>query len=244
MYDYCDVVVDVWGDFAMFTESFAKVERETYKVPTPSACRGILNAIYSKPEEFYYEITKIEVMKPFGEVLSIKKNEVKYTADRSKISSPNYFIDTSDNTQRMSSYLRDVYYRIHARLVRQDSARDDVNVVRLRDQFNRRVEKGKCFYQPCLGTRECMCYFAPPDYDRKPIDLTCRLGVMLYDIFDIDNKLPLDTRPYSIKHGLTCDVVLRYFDAVMRDGVISVPLYGSDDFFYKRKELSDAETDM
>lgn len=62
MKESCDVVVDIWGDFAMFTRPDCKVERATYYCPTPSACRNILNAIYFKPPEFYYEITGIEIM--------------------------------------------------------------------------------------------------------------------------------------------------------------------------------------
>ena len=56
------VSLDVWGDFACFTQSDAKVERVSYLIPTPSACRGILEAIYAKPVEFMYQITGIEVI--------------------------------------------------------------------------------------------------------------------------------------------------------------------------------------
>ena len=70
-----EVVVDVFGNFACFTKPYAKVERVSYDVPTPSACRGILEAIYCKPVEFYYQIKKIEVMKPVR-YFSMKRNEV------------------------------------------------------------------------------------------------------------------------------------------------------------------------
>ena len=59
-----EVAVDVWGKIAMFTPPESKIERVSYSVPTPSACRGILCSIYLKPIEFYYEIKRIEVMKP------------------------------------------------------------------------------------------------------------------------------------------------------------------------------------
>ena len=49
-----EIIVDVWGDFACFSRPESKVERLTYPVPTPSAMRGVLSAIYSKPNEFYW----------------------------------------------------------------------------------------------------------------------------------------------------------------------------------------------
>lgn len=64
MQQYANVCVDVWGDWAMFTRPDSHVERATYPIPTPAACRGVLSAIYNKPVEFYYEITQIDVMKP------------------------------------------------------------------------------------------------------------------------------------------------------------------------------------
>ena len=71
-----EIVIDVWGDFACFSRPESKVERLTYPVPTPSAMRGLLSAIYSKPNEFYWQITKIEVLnKPA--YISFKRNEVK-----------------------------------------------------------------------------------------------------------------------------------------------------------------------
>ena len=73
-----EVCVDVWGDFAMFTRPDSKVERVTYPVPTPSACRGILNAIYSKPNEFYYEVTQIDVMHPIR-LMTLKRSQLPTT---------------------------------------------------------------------------------------------------------------------------------------------------------------------
>ena len=58
-----EIIVEVWGEFACFTQPYAKVERLTYAFPTPSAARGILSAIYNKPKEFYYQINRIEILK-------------------------------------------------------------------------------------------------------------------------------------------------------------------------------------
>lgn len=71
-----EIVLEVWGDFACFSNPAAKVERMTYPVPTPSAARGILSSIYCKPAEFYYQITRIEVLNPIR-YISFKRNEIK-----------------------------------------------------------------------------------------------------------------------------------------------------------------------
>ena len=43
------VRVKVWGDYALFSRPEMKVERCSYDVMTPSAARGILEAIYWHP---------------------------------------------------------------------------------------------------------------------------------------------------------------------------------------------------
>ena len=70
------ICVEFWGDLALFTRPESKVERLTYPVPPPSAVRGMLSAIYSKPNEFYWQVTKIEILEPI-KYLSVKRNEVK-----------------------------------------------------------------------------------------------------------------------------------------------------------------------
>ena len=71
-----EISVTVWGDLACFTSPTTKVERLSQAVPTPSAARGILSSIYSKPKEFFLMITKIEVLKPIR-YISVRRNEVK-----------------------------------------------------------------------------------------------------------------------------------------------------------------------
>ena len=79
-----DIVLDVWGDYACFSRPEAKVERMSYPVPTPSAIRGFLSGIYSKPPEFYWQVRRIEVMKPI-QFISFKRNEVKGKLGRTPI---------------------------------------------------------------------------------------------------------------------------------------------------------------
>ena len=79
-----EIVIEVWGDFACFTMPYAKVERLTYPFPTPSAARGILSAIYSKPKEFRWQVNRIEVLNPIR-YISFKRNEVKCTVSTKPI---------------------------------------------------------------------------------------------------------------------------------------------------------------
>ena len=227
------ISVDVFGDFALFTRPDNKVERVSYPVMTPSAARGILNAIYSKPLEFYYEIDSIEVMNPI-KWISIKKNEVKGKI-QSKTLDPLY-VDTTGpegkskgRTQRNNMMLRNVYYRINARIIKHPdyTLTASHNMDGILAQFNKRVRRGQCFYQPCFGTRECMAYFAPPDESRKALeDINLDIGTMLYDVFDIRSNTPLVT---GGKHDNSDDVVhVSFFDAKVESGVLKVPPYDSE----------------
>jgi len=208
------VSVDVYGEFALFTNPQFKLDRLTYDVITPSAARGVLNAIYSKPLEFYYEIKTIEIMRPV-KYIDIKKNELKDGRVPASLSG-SYYRD-EDNTQRTNRYLRDVYYRITAYMVKQPDYPGSLRACA--EQFRRRVETGKCFYQPYLGTRECTAYFQPCDDKEKPIDETRSLGISVYDIYDIRNNEKLTKK--------NADKVLNFtfYRVKMQSGVIECPSY-------------------
>ena len=225
--------VTVWGQFACFTRSDARLNRISYDVPTPSACRGILEAIYCKPDEFWYEITEIRVLKPIRHI-DVKKNEVK-----SKMLVKNGKIDPINvdekRTQRMTSYLADVKYTICVNIHVRDSFLPGVPMQdkekKIGAEFTKRVTKGKCFYQPYLGTRECMCFFAPADHeDDKPIPEDRDLGIMLYDIFNPENTVPLDTGKKD-----ESPVSVTYYHPVMVGGVITVPEYSSKEVIKPQK---------
>lgn len=233
MKKYSEICVDVYGNFAAFTIPYFKVERDTYPFPTPSACRGVLNAIYCKPKEFYYEITKIEVMKPIR-TIQVQKNELNLKAEPSGIYKEGYHINPREpgkrnNTQRMTTYLVDVFYRIHANLVMREDAPPKINLRSLTEQFNRRVRDGKCFFQPYLGQSDCMCFFESPELNPNmiPIPVDDDYGLVLYDVFDItkdNSEKTLDTRK---KTRNDCTYVTM-FHCNMNHGVIDVPLWGSE----------------
>lgn len=211
-----DIVVDVYGKFACFTRSNAKVERVSYDAPTPSACRGVLEAIYFKPGEFHYQIKKIEVMKPIR-YINVKRNEV----NKKAVLGGDPIIVEESRTQRNNIYLRDVYYRIHAEIIKEDGCEARVTEQSLLDQFNRRVKSGKCFHQPFLGLRECMAFFSMPDPEMRVIDESRDLGIMLYDNFDIKTHIPLNTTSGEGR------VYRTFYHPYLCHGIISVPDFSS-----------------
>lgn len=207
-----EIVLEVWGDFACFSRPDGKVERLTYPVPTPSAVRGILSSIYSKPKEFYWQVNRIEVLNPIR-YISFKRNEIK--SKMGKKQEP-LFTD-EERTQRQTVALRDVRYRFAASLCpRPDFAGTETQ---LYEQALRRIRGGKTFVQPALGLKEFVAYFQEGDCERgpKPIPVDMDLGLMVYDIFDLhDCEVREKTRPR-----------LSLYHCVMRQGVIQVPPYDS-----------------
>lgn len=160
------VSVQVWGPGALFTRPESKVERVSYPVMTPSAAVGVLEAIFWKPE-FAWRVTAIEVLNPVREA-SIRRNETTHVVSREGALRGETVDTSAHRTQRASTYLRDVAYRIHAQVMLRSHASDPE--AKYRDQFRRRVERGACFSQPYLGAREFTAYFGQAD-DRPAIDL-------------------------------------------------------------------------
>lgn len=210
------VCMEVWGDFACFSPPYAKVERLSYPVPTPSAVRGILSSVYSKPVEFYWQVTQIEVLNPIR-YMSFQRNELKSTVNMSAGAEKAILYADDERTQRQTQVLKNVRYRITARIC----PRPDFigSLEQLHCQAMRRIRGGKAFMQPCLGLREFVCYFEESDGTRPPIDQSMDLGLMVYDVFDLhDYKLRRVTKPR-----------LSLYHAVMEHGVIRVPDYDSDE---------------
>ena len=187
-----DQVLRVWGDLACFTRPEMKVERFSYPVITPSAARGIFDSIYCKPVEFRWQITEIEILSPVSWI-ALRRNEVKSVVPEPTVSrwmsgkshpEPLFADDTDERTQRQTIALRDVNYRLHARIVPWPGFEKHLSA--LEEQFQRRASRGKCFCQPCFGCREFPAYFELADGDspqRKQFDLD--IGPMLYDVFDL-----------------------------------------------------------
>jgi CRISPR-associated protein Cas5d len=206
-----------WGEWACFTRPEMKVERVSYDVMTPSAARGIVEAIYWKPE-IRWHIDRITVLRPI-KFTSVRRNEVKEkigagtVAKAMKDGQGNlaFYVDEDDNRQqRATLMLREVGYIIEAHL---EILSGPENIAKHLDQFNRRARKGSCYTRPYLGCREFAANFAlleqeseVPVVDEKLIGER-DLGWMLHDIDFAD------------------EMQARFFRAVMHDGVIEVPKF-------------------
>lgn len=229
--EYC---IEVRGDFACFTRPELKVERVSYDVITPSAARNILQAIFFVKGAMQWQITRIEVLNPIKRI-SVRRNEV---ASTMSIKSGPLFIEDK-RTQRTAYILRDVAYRIFARLVYiplnkrsnedqaitkaklQEKGTGDENPGKYYGQLERRLEKGACFHQPYLGCREFSCSFEwiPNATYQKGIDETRNLGIMLYDM-DFPNERAVSKNKASKNKPRPQPI---FFEAHMEHGVITVP---------------------
>lgn len=209
----------VWGDHACWTRPEMKVERVSYDVMTPSAARGILEAIHWKPA-IRWVIDEVHVLKPIR-FQSIRRNEVGHKVPAGKIKTAmkhgsledlQLRVD-EDRQQRAATVLADVAYVIVAHFERTAAAGPDDNDGKHLDTFNRRAARGQCFHQPCLGTREFAARFEllqPNNSLPKSIDESRDLGLMLWDI---DHQAK--GRPSM------------FFPARLENGVMKVPQPGS-----------------
>ena len=209
----------VAGDYACFSRPEMKVERVSYDVMTPSAARGVLEAIHWKPA-IRWVVDAIHVLKPI-KFRSIRRNEVgtkvpvrtvKTAMTRGNLEGLHLRVD-EDRQQRASTVLVDVAYVIDAHFAMTTRAGAEDSIGKHLDMFKRRAARGQCFHQPCLGTREFAARFELVEPDAPPkavISDTRDLGFMLWDI-DHD----ADRRPSL------------FFRARLEHGVLKVPPPGS-----------------
>ncbi|WP_116963180.1 type I-C CRISPR-associated protein Cas5c [Fastidiosibacter lacustris] len=213
------IKLHVWGEYACFTRPEMKVERVSYDVITPSAARGILEAIHWKPA-ICWVIDRIHVLKPVR-FETIRRNELgNCKISTSKVSGAMkrkstqdlyFLIDDGDNRQqRATTLLRDVGYVVEAHFELTNKVGNEDSVGKHLDIFNRRARKGQYFHQPCLGNREFPAYFSliESDEDFPLSELsqeTKDLGWMLHDIDFANAATP------------------KFFRAKLINGVIDVP---------------------
>jgi CRISPR-associated protein Cas5d len=212
------VSLHIWGEYACFTRPEMKVERLSYEVITPSAARGILEAIHWKPA-IRWCVDRIHVLKPI-KFESIRRNEIgskvstisAISAMRSQSTLGLHIVSDDVRQQRAATVLKDVAYVIEAHFELTNKANPDDNAGKHLDQFRRRARKGQCFHQPCMGTREFTAHFALiehtdqwPTSELSDTDRDRTLGWMLHDI-DFSNK--------NMPH---------FFRAELRNGVMNVP---------------------
>lgn len=204
------IKIEVWGDQACFTRPEMKAERVSYDIMTPSAARGILEAIYWHPG-LSYHIDKIYLLKPIR-FMNIRRNEVKSVLSaRSALTAlqngkilSSY--SSADRQQRASMILRDVHYVIEAHFTITDQASPGDNPGKFLSIIKRRLSNGQCYHQPYFGCREFPAHFREwSDGEIPALPVTQDLGFMLYDM-DYNN-------PENIKP--------RFFRAKLIDGVMT-----------------------
>lgn len=180
--------LEVWGAYACFSRPELKVERVSYDVMTPSAARGLVEAIYYHPG-LRWIIDKIYVLSPIR-FTNIRRNEVKSKVVSSAAKGvmqgngkPLYLAASQDIQQRAAMVLQDVHYVIEAHFEMTDKASPSDNPGKFQDIIRRRMEKGQCFHQPYFGCREFPAHFRSWEGATVPaIGETRDLGLMLYDM--------------------------------------------------------------
>lgn len=222
----------VWGEFACFTRPEMKVERFSYPVITPSAGRGIFDAIYwKKSHRFYWQMERVEVLRP-PRYIGIRRNEVKDKAPPERVvlawmngkrpaeplwadgDRESLGTDQKGRTQRQTMALKDVRYRIYAHMEHRGDGRE---IKAMDEQFKRRASAGKCFYQPYFGCKEFPAYFSYIEPQAGPVSAVewdGDLGWMLYDVFDLGKENSPDAAP-----------MVSVFEAQVRRGVMEIPAY-------------------
>ena len=215
------ITLEVKGDFACFTRMEMKTERVSYDMMTPSAARGLLEAIYWHPG-LRWCIDRIHVCSPVR-FTNLRRNEVKAVANSRAArtvmehgSGELYLVTSQEIQQRAAMLLRDVHYVIEAHFEMTDKASPGDNPGKFQDIMKRRIRRGQSYHQPCFGCREFPAQFRecealPP----CPEELKGNrdLGWMLYDM---DYTDPQNIQP-------------RFFRAVLHDGVLEVPEWNSEE---------------
>ncbi len=226
------IKIEVWGDYAAFNRPEMKVERVSYDVMTASAARGLLEAIYWKPQ-MRWVVDRITVLAPIR-FTHIRRNEIESTIPTGGAQGVGNALKTgrgqlgvdvnSIRQQRAGMILRDVRYVIeaHIELVESSSPTNENNVAKHLDIFNRRARKGQYFHHPYLGTREFTASFSLVEtIGECPPELAGyhNLGYMLDDIdFIPDAKGKIVESSY----GQRVTALPRFLNISMVDGVIDL----------------------
>lgn len=209
------VKVRVWGDYALFSRPEMKVERCSYDVITPSAARGLLEAIYWHPG-MRWVIDRIYVKNPI-QFTSVRRNEVKSKVLASSVlqvynggDKPLYMNTKAEIVQRASVLLTNVEYVIEAHFEMTDKANATDNPGKFKDIIMRRLRRGECYHMPYFGCREFPANFAL--YEEEEVETAYDevpekdLGFMLYDLDYTDRE----------------HIQPMFFRAVMRYGVLDL----------------------
>jgi len=220
------------GPLAIFTRPELKTERVSYEVPTPSAVRGIFEAICWKPA-IQWHVERIYVLSEIS-FTSMKRNELTCKSvqpTQSQLDGGNYTYensievdritkrkekgkwkyDTPNRAQRNTVALRNVDYQFEAFFTLTEKAGPNDNIYKFIDMFTRRVDNGQHFHQPYFGCRECIAEIHPPieKPEDQSIQISKDLGIMLWDIEFGGGKARQNTP--------------LFFNAEIKNGKIKIP---------------------
>ncbi len=230
------VKLRVWGEYAAFNRPEMKVERVSYEVMTPSAARGVLEAVYWKPE-IRWVVDRIHVLAPIR-FTSVRRNEIASKIPMKGASGVaavakkgegrlGIFVD-EDRQQRAARVLRDVCYGIEAHFElaaggAPGAPEGEKPEAKHLDTFRRRAERGQCFHRPYLGCREFPAQFAWAEaFSRCPDELQGKrpMGWILHDLVFVE-----DSRGTIIEsnRGRRLRAEPRFFDATLHDGILEIP---------------------
>ena len=203
------IQLEVWGDYALFTRPEMKVERVSYDIMTPSAARGLVEAIYWHPG-LRWIIDRIHVCAPIR-FTNLRRNEVKSTLlssaalSAAKGGTPPVLYTSEDIQQRAAMVLQDVHYVIECHFDLTDKAAPSDNPGKFQDILRRRLRKGQCYHQPCFGCREFPANFREwPGGSIPALKVTQALGFMLH----------------SLDYSDSANIRSQFFRAKLVDGVM------------------------
>jgi len=238
--------LEVWGDLACFTRPEMKVERFSYPIITPSAARGIFDAIYWEGIRddngirpyFHWQVERIEILE-MPRYIALRRNEVKdkvpsdrtikawmegreqpvpLWADGGK---DELGTDQKGRTQRQTMALKNVRYLMTARIISKPKFSASDQIAKFDSIFERRAKQGKCFQQPFFGCSEFPAFFeyvhASDLSSKQAIPFDQHIGWMLYDVFDLRRDVVRDDEPF-----------ITLFDATVKGGVLAVPPFESE----------------
>lgn len=208
------ISIEIWGDYACFSRPEMSVERVSYDVITPSAARGILEAIYWHPG-IKWVIDKIHICNPI-KFTTIKRNEVADVISKTEVLSamrnnnPNIYLATPTCIQqRTSLILKDVRYIVDAHFEFTDEYENERDEGKVLAIVTRRIEKGQFWSQPYFGCREFPVSFSPAKNYTVPETLLGEtdMGWMILD-HDFSDKANVKTK---------------FFRAKCKNGIIVIP---------------------
>lgn len=226
------ISLHVWGDYACFTRPELKAERMSYEVMTPSAARGILTAIYWKPE-FNWVIDRIHVLNPIR-FMQIRRNELdkKVVTPSSKVmkGAESAFLGLlieDSRQQRAATILKDVAYVIDAHVEIVKNEEGVCSVAKHLEIFKRRASTGQCFHAPYFGNREFPVMFEllteksdKPACKLPPSQMNRSFGLMLHDmVYKDDVSGPIICGNTGKKKVAEA----RFFMAELSNGVMQIP---------------------